>query len=312
MKSTLNHLKSTLHDSNALREINHANQHDSRYKTLPFGCVANVRKLRLNRKPFRSTKSKRLLFKQHGINFGNLHYIHIEDKNGGIYNSNITIGTLNTRSIKNKDQIVLHETIDKGFDALLVTETWLTENDGEWLRLTELVKQPYSIHSVNRTGSRGGGLALICKSNYKVSLISHTQTHSLEHATRLMEIRKKPVHITGIYHPPPKDRITNAMFINDLTDLLTNLLSTVTNKIILGDLNMHVEDFSDTDAVIFNNTMRALGLDQNVTRSTHIHGNILDLIFTEHNSSIVPLQCYTGSLISDHKLVCCILNIKKE
>ena len=53
----------------------------------------------------------------------------------------------------------------------------------------------------------------------------------------------------------------------------------------MGDFNMHINDMSSNDAVIFKDTLTALGLTQNVTTSIHAKGNILDLIFMEAQAS---------------------------
>ena len=55
-----------------------------------------------------------------------------------------------------------------------------------------------------------------------------------------------------------------------------------------------------------------LGLTQHVTTSTHVKGNILDLIFTEETSSITLTSCQASSFLSDHKLVTAVLNIDKQ
>ena len=70
------------------------------------------------------------------------------------------------------------------------------------------------------------------------------------------------------------------MFIDDITNHLTSLLSATTNNVILGDFNMHINDMSSNDVVIFKDTLMVLGLTQYVTTSTHAKGSILDLIFT--------------------------------
>ena len=49
----------------------------------------------------------------------------------------------------------------------------------------------------------------------------------------------------------------------------------------MGDFNIHVEDHSDMEATIFNDTMQALGLKQHVNKPMHHQCNILDLFFTE-------------------------------
>ena len=116
---------------------------------------------------------------------------------------------------------------------------------------------------------------------------------------------------TGIYHPSPKDKITNGMFIDNITDHITSLLPVTINNIIMGDFNMHVNDMTSNDAVIFKDTLTALGLTQHVTTSTHAKGNILDVIFMEEATSIKLTSCQVGPSLLDHKLVFAVLNIKK-
>ena len=72
--------------------------------------------------------------------------------------------------------------------------------------------------------------------------------------------KNKPIHIIGIYHPPPtvKNATTNAMFLDDLNKLLINKIAKLENIILLGDFNIHIEETTSPDTVIFNDTMEAL------------------------------------------------------
>ena len=74
---------------------------------------------------------------------------------------------------------------------------------------------------------------------------------------------------------------TNGMFIDDITELLVNKLPQYENRVILGDFNIHTEDLTNADAIIFNDTMRVLGLEQHISGPTHVRGNTLALIFTQ-------------------------------
>ena len=74
---------------------------------------------------------------------------------------------------------------------------------------------------------------------------------------------------------------------------------------------MHINDMSSNDAVLFKDTLKALGLTQHVTTSTHAKGNILDLIFMEEATSIKCTSCQVGPFLSAHKLVSAVLSIKK-
>ena len=109
----------------------------------------------------------------------------------------------------------------------------------------------------------------------------------------------------------PKDRVTNDMFIDDLTEFLTTLLPHHPNNIIMVDFNIHIEDLNDTNAMIVNGTMLALGLNQHVQQATHRLGNKFDLIFTETSDTLQVTDCVVGSFISNHRLVYTTFNIRK-
>ena len=127
-------------------------------------------------------------------------------------------------------------------------------------------------------------------------------------------IRNKPIHKIKIYHPPPKGEhnTTNGMFIDDITELLVNKLHQYQNSIILGDLNIHIEDLTNADAIIFSDTMRALCLEQHISGPTHIKGNTLGLIFTQLSNSFKIISTTLHGYISDHCMVSVDINIKKE
>ena len=49
----------------------------------------------------------------------------------------------------------------------------------------------------------------------------------------------------GIYHPPPSNDTTNETFINEITELLANRIAKYNNMVILGDLNIHIDDLTN-------------------------------------------------------------------
>ena len=110
----------------------------------------------------------------------------------------------------------------------------------------------------------------------------------------------------------PWEGITNSMFINTIMEYLTDVLAKHKNNVILGDFNIHTEDLSSSNTVIFNESMEALGLEQHVKFLTHRCGNTLDLIFTEVWFGPTPAAPHRGPLLSDHHLVSLQLHHKKE
>ena len=59
---------------------------------------------------------------------------------------------------------------------------------------------------------------------------------------------------------PPQnaqDNATNNMFLDEITELLTALIPKYNNLIIMGHFNMHIDDISNVENLIFNDTMEA-------------------------------------------------------
>ena len=117
-----------------------------------------------------------------------------------------------------------------------------------------------------------------------------------------------------MYHPPPKGKYntTNGMFTDNITELLTNKLPQYQNSILLGDFNVHIEDQTNTDAVVFNKTMTALGLEQHILSPIHVRGNTLDLIFMQLSNSFNVTSATSHGYILDHCMVSVDINIKKQ
>ena len=121
------------------------------------------------------------------------------------------------------------------------------------------------------------------------------------------------INMLGIYHPPYSmgQKITTTMFLDDLTEFLTDWMATYRNIIVCSDFNMHIDNIdnpTDTEAQIFIDTMEALGLQQHVGFQTHHAGNILDLIFTEANSQF-RIKTFKGRYVPDHRVVVSELSI---
>ena len=107
----------------------------------------------------------------------------------------------------------------------------------------------------------------------------------------------------GIYHPPPSNDTTNTMFIDEITELLEGMIGNYKNMVILGELNMHVDDLTNADPYIFNDTVHAFGFKQHVTSPAHKYGHILELIYSEVNSKLNLHNCKVHEFISDNALV---------
>ena len=228
----------------------------------------------------------------------------------------LTISTLNARSVKNKDQLLFQELTDNNIDIGLITETWLkdTQEDEAWVNQPALQQNSYKTWLHNRPGDHhGGGLALIHKNHIPIKGLRKGNTPTIEYGVWKATIHNKTIHLVGIYHPPPSttNRMTTSMFIDEITDLLTDIIPKYSNLILLGDFNISIENAPNPDAVIFNDTMAALGLQHNVQGLTHKMGNTLDLIFSQLETQFTVTGTATHSFVSGHCMVSIELSLEK-
>ena len=198
-------------------------------------------------------------------------------------------------------------------DILPLTETWLTDNQSDklWLQSTPLNRDPYKILVHNRQNRRGGGIALILKSDFTTKLIRNGATNSFEYATWEISIKHKSNTFIAIYHPLYSliNKSTNRAFQDDFMDYMANLLLERANNIVLGDFNLHVSNNENIDSAIFNDTIKAMGLYQHVSFSTHRSGNTLDLIISELQRSISINTTAPGPYLTYH---CAIISTLKK
>ena len=80
-----------------------------------------------------------------------------------------------------------------------------------------------------------------------------------------------------IHHPHLLIRQPIVCSIEDFIDFVSTTLPSHSNNIYIGDFNLHISE-EETDSIIFNDSIEAMGLHQHVDFPTHKSGNILDLI----------------------------------
>ena len=175
------------------------------------------------------------------------------------------IATVNTQSIRHKDLQVSELISDHNLDFAVVTESWLTNNqsDNIWLESRCLNKDHLRMFTNNRVGWKGGGIALIYEKEYSVKIVKNGTKSSFQYSIWSVNTTNKHLTIIRLYHPPYSTmNPTNNIFIDEITELLTEVLPPSKNYIILGDFNLHVNDQDDVDAQIFSDFMEVLGLKQ--------------------------------------------------
>ena len=92
--------------------------------------------------------------------------------------------------------------IENNIDILAITETWIRDNTQDSRALTEMTPTGYVIHSVPRKNRRGGGLALIHRSNIEVTLHGEASYSSFECLEASVKYAQQAIALRVIYRPP--------------------------------------------------------------------------------------------------------------
>ena len=214
-------------------------------------------------------------------------------------------------SLKNKDTTLLEHLIEKKTNIYTVTETWLEQNDAIWLECSDISRNGYTFLTHNRNVRTGGGLVIVYRSNLQVSAIKANYNRSMEYAVWKVNTGTVTINIFAINHPPYSDISTNAMFLDDLADIFEKHLMPLSNIMVTGDFNLHIDKMNDPYEPLFKDIVQAFDLDCKVDFPTHWSGHALDLILTGVIGNIKMSNCEPGVLLSDHCSVELILNIKK-
>ena len=244
-------------------------------------------------------------------NLWNLRHIEVLTRTDPSHNFTLTL--VNIQSLKNKDTVLLNHLIEMKTDICIVMETWLKENDDIWLECSDISRNGYKILTLNRNIRKGGGLAIVYRSNINVLVIEANQTRSMECAIWKVNTGTVIINIIAIYHLPYLDinQSTNAKFLDDLADILEKHFMSLSNIVAAGNFNLHIDKETDPDVNLFKDMAQAFGLDCQVNFLTHQSGHTLDLILTEAIGNIKMSKCEPGVFLSDHCTVETILNIKK-
>ena len=177
------------------------------------------------------------------------------------------------------------------FSIFCVTETWLCDfvSDGEILPVN------YVLYRKDRP-SRGGGVLVATRQSVISSIIPSPS--DLEIVSIKIGLHND-LALCCIYVPPE----SSSSYISLLIHFLTHLVSSFSKCIILGDFYFPDIVWSTSNSSnSFCNFVFECDLNQHVLETTHVKGNILDLILTSSNVSVSNLIIHPLSVInfSDH------------
>ena len=122
----------------------------------------------------------------------------------------------------------------------------------------------------------------------------------------LISDRDQPKRICNIYRPPytPKSKLTEATFLSEFGDYLSELVMKQGTPIIAGDLNFQVQDDNNFYARKLLALLDSFDLQQRVPLlPTHKLGGTLDLVITTKETALDDISIFPNGTTSDHFLV---------
>ena len=226
--------------------------------------------------------------------------------------NSLKLCNLNTRSVKSKSADFLCYVQSCAADIFAITETWFTWSDSA--HRAEVTPPGYKLYDHARTGRSGGGTALLCRDNIKVTKIAAGERKSFEFSEWIILGQgSQKVRIVVLYrlqysstHP-----VTISVFFDEFSKYLESIILSSEPLLITGDFNIHVDVIGHPDREKFLDLLEAMGLQQHVTMPTHELGHtLLDLIITRQCEIFVK-DLLGDYHISDHWSVTCLLNLDK-
>ena len=231
------------------------------HRLLPkFNAIRNIKMCKINRRRVRLRK--KMSIEERTLNLNNLRDLSPDPELPNLSTRSLNIAHVNVRSIRNKADFLHEIMVRECLDIILISESWLKNNmeDNIWLQSQSFTKE-YDHQSIPRPGKRkGGGLLLLWKKHLKVKNIQIHTHQSFESGFWSIDIKGKRMYLMGIYHPPASD-FSNNIFTDMLLNTLTDNMDYLNNMIIVGDLNLHLNDITDADAIYHSDAMFALGFD---------------------------------------------------
>lgn len=204
----------------------------------------------------------------------------------------LQFGLINSRSVRNKSLLINETILEKQVDVLGITETWLLESDSAVV--SELAPHNYAVSHVPREGDLPyGGVALVYRDSLSCSLKKHGNFSTFEYIHAHLSSGALTLHVVVVYRPPPSSRNGHTIdrFITEFTELLESLnCSVLSDFIILGDFNFHMDCEADPSTRKFCDLHQAFSLKQLVTMPTHTNGHTLDLILVPDDSGLVGCE----------------------
>ena len=111
----------------------------------------------------------------------------------------------------------------------------------------------------------------------------------------------KSTQIIVVYRPPPsqQNKFNTSTFPEEFADFLSQTITTSSEVIITGDINIHIDDNNNLHTSSLMHILERTGLKQHVQGPTHCKGHTLDVLLSRDKSDILCNVQVTDIRLSD-------------
>ena len=198
---------------------------------------------------------------------------------------------LNARSLAKPDAYpsLYAELNSNCIDLCFISETWLHSAIS-----SSLICPPgYSIFRKDRQNSRGGGVAILCRNDWRMEIIPEAE-NIFECIWMKIMTKNSTFSVASIYHPPSD-------YSYDAKDFIDYLIDSC-ERILLRDPNMNIIIAGDINKLNIYDLLSQQALTQMVKAPTRCN-NILDVFITNVPYYWKKVQVRKGLLRSDHNII---------
>ena len=139
-------------------------------------------------------------FNHRHVNFANLREICISTVATSTITDQTKLCLWNAQSLRNKSACLVDYIYERNVDLFAVTESWLMETDAAVK--SECTPDGYKMFSTSRPDRKGGGIALICRSNMTVREVDVPQRSSFEMCEWSLSSGHCKMRLSILYRPP--------------------------------------------------------------------------------------------------------------
>ena len=150
-------------------------------------------------------------------------------------------------------------------------------------------------------GPRGGGICIIYKDHYQASVKDTGLFTTFEHLTGYFTLRSFHVLVIAIYRPGSEP--VRSSFFTELANLLDTIAKYNCDVIILGDINIHLDELDNADTKHFNKLLLSHGFEQLVHLPTHSRNHTLDIVVARSPNSLISTIDIDHPSFSDHSMI---------